>query len=82
MIVYPINVENIFGQYGFDENVIVAGFLYDIVEDTFYIKEDIEKIVFDIVSLVIGTIVPSIKVFLGNIKKAYYRGIKKIRFKS
>ena len=55
MIIHPINVGNILEEYGFDENVIAAGFLHDVVEDTKYTKEDIEeKFGSDITSLVMG----------------------------
>lgn len=55
MIIHPINVGNILEEYGFDENIIAAGFLHDVVEDTKYTKEDIEeKFGSDITSLVMG----------------------------
>lgn len=55
MIIHPINVGNILSEYGFDDNVISAGYLHDVVEDTSYTKEDIEKMFgSDICSLVMG----------------------------
>ena len=55
MIIHPINVANILEEYGFDENVIAAGFLNDVVEDTKYTLKDIEKnFGTDIASLVNG----------------------------
>lgn len=53
MIIHPINVANILESYGFDDNVIAAGYLHDVVEDTKYELEDIKKeFGEDIVSLV------------------------------
>lgn len=55
MIIHPINVGDILEEYGFDENVVAAGYLHDVVEDTKYTKEDIEeKFGKDITSLVMG----------------------------
>ena len=42
MIIHPINVGQILKQYGFDENVVSAGYLHDVVEDTSYEIEDIK----------------------------------------
>ena len=42
-IVHPIAVAQILMEYGADNNVIVAGLLHDVVEDTKYSLEDIEK---------------------------------------
>ena len=59
MIIHPINVVNILEEYGFDENVVAAGYLHDVVEDTKYTKEDIEnKFGKDISSLVMGASEP------------------------
>ncbi len=55
MIIHPINVANILESYGFDDNVIAAGYLHDVVEDTNHTMEDIEKeFGKDIASLVTG----------------------------
>ena len=43
MIIHPISVAMILEQYGFDDRVIAAGYLHDVVEDTKYTIEDIEK---------------------------------------
>lgn len=59
MVIHPINVGNILEEYGFDENVVAAGYLHDVVEDTKYTKEDIEeKFGSDIASLVMGASEP------------------------
>ena len=53
MIIHPINVANILSEYGFDDNVIAAGYLHDVVEDTKYELSDItDKFGIDIASLV------------------------------
>lgn len=55
MIIHPINVANILSEYGFDDNVIAAGYLHDVVEDTKYNDEDLLKeFGEDILSLVMG----------------------------
>lgn len=43
MIIHPINVANILREYNFDDNVIAAGYLHDVVEDTHYKIIDIKK---------------------------------------
>ena len=59
MIIHPINVGQILKQYGFDENVVSAGYLHDVVEDTSYEIEDIkDKFNDDIASLVYGASEP------------------------
>lgn len=55
MIIHPIDVGNILKQYNFDDNVISAGILHDVIEDTKYTKEDILNLFGeDILSLVLG----------------------------
>lgn len=59
MIIHPINVGNILEEYGFDDNVVAAGYLHDVVEDTKYTQEDIKKeFGDDIASLVCGASEP------------------------
>ena len=59
MIIHPINVANILKEYEFDENVICAGYLHDVVEDTEYTIEDIENnFGKDVASLVSGASEP------------------------
>ena len=62
MIIHPLNVCKILEEYGYDDNVVAAGYLHDVIEDTKYSKEDIEKkFGEDIVSLVIGASEPDKK---------------------
>ena len=44
MIIHPIAVAKILEEYGYDDNVVAAGYLHDIDEDTKYTIEDLEKI--------------------------------------
>ena len=54
-VLHSIDVANKLDNYGFDDNVIAAGYLHDVVEDTEYTIDDIEKIFeSDIASLVKG----------------------------
>lgn len=43
MIIHPIGVGELLEEYGYDDNVIAAGYLHDVVEDTKYTNEDIER---------------------------------------
>lgn len=43
MIIHPIGVGELLEEYGYDDNIVAAGFLHDVVEDTKYTNEDIER---------------------------------------
>lgn len=43
MIIHPISVGMLLEEYGYDEPVVAAGYLHDVVEDTKYTIEDIEN---------------------------------------
>ena len=43
MIIHPIGVGKLLEYYGYDDNVVAAGYLHDVVEDTKYLIEDIKK---------------------------------------
>ena len=59
MIIHPISVGELLKEYGCDEQVIAAGFLHDVVEDTSYTLEDIQReFGEDIASLVKGASEP------------------------
>lgn len=59
MVIHPINVANILKEYGFDDNVVAAGLLHDVVEDTKYTSADIlELFGNDIQSLVMSASEP------------------------
>lgn len=53
MIIHPIGVGELLESYGYDDNVVAAGYLHDVVEDTKYTLDDIRMIFGDdIASLV------------------------------
>ena len=59
MITHPLSVGNLLEDFGYDDNVIAAGYLHDVVEDTKYTIEDIEKeFGSDVASLVMGASEP------------------------
>ena len=43
MIMHPIGVGMLLEEYGYDDEVVSAGYLHDVVEDTNYTIFDIEK---------------------------------------
>lgn len=43
MIIHPISVGQLLESLGYDDNVVAAGYLHDVIEDTKYTSEDIEK---------------------------------------
>ena len=54
-VIHSIDVAHKLNSYGFDKNVVAAGYLHDIVEDTDYTEEDLLKLFGDdITSLVMG----------------------------
>lgn len=55
MIMHPISVGLLLESFGYDDNIIAAGYLHDVVENTKYTIDDIEKeFGNDIASLVIS----------------------------
>jgi len=79
MIIHPINVADILKEYGFDDNVISAGYLHDVVEDTKYTKEDIEELFgSDITSLVMGASEPDKSLSWEERKKHTIENIKEL----
>lgn len=59
MIMHPIGVGIILDEHGYDENVVAAGFLHDVVEDTHFTLDDIEnEFGKDIANLVSGASEP------------------------
>ena len=59
MIVHPIGVGQLLESFGYDDHVVAAGYLHDVVEDTKYTIEDIEKAFGkDIANLVMGASEP------------------------
>ncbi|MBR6641121.1 MAG: bifunctional (p)ppGpp synthetase/guanosine-3',5'-bis(diphosphate) 3'-pyrophosphohydrolase [Clostridia bacterium] len=59
MIMHPISVGIILKEYGYDDNVVAAGYLHDVVEDTEYTLDDIkERFGDDVADLVCGASEP------------------------
>ena len=59
MIMHPLGVGQLLESFGYDDNVVAAGYLHDVVEDTKYTIEDIEKeFGKDIANLVMGASEP------------------------
>ena len=59
MIIHPISVAMLLEEYGYDELVVAAGYLHDVVEDTKYTIEDIKKEFGDeVANLVMGATEP------------------------
>ncbi len=59
MIIHPISVGQLLESFGYDDNVVAAGYLHDVVEDTKFTIEDIEKYFGkDIANLVMGASEP------------------------
>ena len=59
MIMHPISVAMILEEYGYDDNVVAAGYLHDVVEDTKYTIENIRnEFGDDIANLVMGASEP------------------------
>lgn len=60
MIIHPISVAMLLEEYGYDELVVAAGYLHDVVEDTKYTIEDIKKeFGDDVASLVLSASEPN-----------------------
>lgn len=79
MIVHPLNVANILSEYGFDDNVVAAGYLHDVVEDTKYTIDDINKrFGSDISSLVMGDTEPDKSLSWEERKQHTIDSIKKL----
>ena len=59
MIMHPISVGILLEEYGYDEAVIAAGYLHDVVEDTKYTIKDIKNnFGEDVANLVMGASEP------------------------
>lgn len=79
MIMHPINTGNILKQYGFDDNVIAAGYLHDVVEDTSYSIEDIRELFGDdIANLVLGNTEPDKSLSWEDRKKHTISNVKNL----
>lgn len=77
MIIHPIGVAKILEEYGCDENVIAAGYLHDVVEDTDYSIEDIKAEFGDDIANLVLSATEEDKTLSWEIRKE--KAIKKIK---
>ena len=76
---HVLDVGNILKENGFDENVVAAGYLHDVVEDTKYTLEEVKKeFGDDIASLVEGASEPDKSLTWEERKKHTIENIKKL----
>lgn len=79
MIMHPIGVGELLESFGYDDNVVAAGYLHDVVEDTKYTIGDIEKeFGRDISSLVMGASEPDKSLSWDERKKYTIEETKKL----
>ena len=78
-VLHSIDVANKLKSFGFDDNVIAAGYLHDVVEDTKYTIEDIEEYFgSDIASLVKGATEEDLTLSWEERKSATIKRIKNL----
>lgn len=83
MIMHPIGVGQLLESFGYDDNVVAAGYLHDVVEDTKYTIEDIEKeFDSDIASLVMGASEPDKSLSWEKRKKHTIEETKKLSLRN
>lgn len=83
MIIHPIGVGQLLESFGYDDNVIAAGYLHDVVEDTKYTIEDIEKeFGKDIANLVMGASEPDKSLSWEDRKRHTIEETRKLPFRN
>lgn len=83
MIIHPISVGNLLEDYNYDDNIVAAGYLHDVIEDTKYTLEDIEKeFGTEISSLVMGASEPDKTLSWEERKKHTIDEVKKLPLKN
>lgn len=83
MIIHPISVGQLLESFGYDDNVIAAGYLHDVVEDTKYTIKDIEReFGKDIATLVMGASEPDKSLSWEDRKKHTIEETKKLPFRN
>ena len=83
MIIHPISVGELLESFGYDDHVIAAGYLHDVVEDTKYTIADIEKYFgSDIATLVMNASEPDKTLSWEERKKHTIAEIKKLPLRS
>ena len=82
-IIHPISVGNLLEEYGYDDNVVAAGYLHDVVEDTKYTINDIKKeFGEDIANLVMGASEPDKSLSWEDRKSYTIRETKNLPFRN
>lgn len=83
MIVHPISVGQLLESFGYDDNVVAAGYLHDVVEDTKYTIKDIEKeFGKDVATLVMGASEPNKSLSWEDRKRHTIEETKKLPFRN
>jgi len=83
MIMHPIGVGQLLESFGYDDNVVAAGYLHDVVEDTKYTIEDIEKeFGKDIANLVMGASEPDKSLSWEDRKRHTIEETRKLPFRN
>lgn len=70
MVIHPIGVGQLLESFGYDDNVVAAGYLHDVVEDTKYTIEDIEKEFGSDILLWLWVFLNQINLYLGKKEKS------------
>lgn len=82
-IIHPIGVAKMLESFGYDDDVVAAGYLHDVVEDTKYTNEDIEReFGSDIASLVMDASEPDKSLSWEERKEHTIRETKKLPFRN
>lgn len=71
-IVHPFAVGMILLQYGFSEEVVIAGILHDVVEDTIYSLTDIQEKFGEKISHIIDGVTENKKIISQKERFEYY----------
>ena len=83
MIIHPIGVGQLLESFGYDDNVVAAGYLHDVVEDTKYTIEDIEReFGKDIATLVMGASEPDKSLSWEDRKRHTIEETRKLPFRN
>lgn len=75
-ITHPVGVALILARYGFEEEVIAAGFAHDLVEDTNYTEKDLREELGDTVTDIVMSVTNSATLSWKDKKEAYIESVK------
>ncbi|MDO5557325.1 MAG: HD domain-containing protein [Clostridia bacterium] len=83
MIIHPFDVARKLQDFGYDDNMVAAGYLHDVVEDTEYTIEDIrENFGDDVADLVYGASEPDKSLSWEDRKKHTIKAVKKLSLRN